>query len=72
MATVRRITSYNVCYTKLLRILDPFTGEVYEDTDPGDGDGRLDDCAGLTDYQPEGVGHGDFDGQRNFFSYNFV
>jgi hypothetical protein len=27
-------------------IVDPYTGEVYEDIDPGDGDGRLDDCAG--------------------------
>lgn len=27
-------------------ITDPFTGKVYEDTDPGYGDGLLDDCVG--------------------------
>lgn len=27
-------------------VVDPYTGEVYEDTDPGIGDGRLDDCSG--------------------------
>jgi len=27
-------------------ITDPFTGEQYVDTDPGAGDGRLDDCVG--------------------------
>lgn len=27
-------------------ITDPFTGEQYMDTDPGPGDGRLDDCLG--------------------------
>src|SRR5262249_33601450 len=26
--------------------LDEFTGKVYQDTDPGDGDGRQDDCVG--------------------------
>ena len=29
-------------------ITDPYTGEVYEDTDPGVGDGRIDDCIGMT------------------------
>src|SRR6185436_19581440 len=29
-------------------ITDPYTGEVYQDTDPGVGDGRLDDCTGMT------------------------
>ena len=28
-------------------VVDPFTGEVYQDTNPGDGDGRLDDCTGM-------------------------
>jgi hypothetical protein len=28
---------------------DPYTGEVYLDTDPGYGDGRIDDCVGQTD-----------------------
>lgn len=27
-------------------VTDPFTGETYVDTDPGIGDGRLDDCSG--------------------------
>ena len=27
-------------------VIDPYTGQAYQDTDPGDGDGRLDDCAG--------------------------
>lgn len=27
-------------------LVDPFTGETYIDTDPGDGDGRRDDCIG--------------------------
>lgn len=27
-------------------VIDPFTGQPYEDTDPGPGDGQLDDCAG--------------------------
>jgi hypothetical protein len=29
-------------------LTDPWTGEIYEDTDPGVGDGRIDDCAGIT------------------------
>ena len=29
-------------------IVDPYTGLPYEDTDPGIGDGRLDDCTGQT------------------------
>jgi hypothetical protein len=28
------------------QVLDPYTLTYYEDTDPGDGDGRLDDCTG--------------------------
>ena len=32
-----------------LFLQDPYTLEVYEDTDPGIGDGRLDDCAGATE-----------------------
>ena len=27
-------------------IIDPYTGRTYQDTDPGIGDGRLDDCTG--------------------------
>jgi hypothetical protein len=27
-------------------VIDPYTGETYDDTDPGDGDGLLDDCQG--------------------------
>ncbi|HEX4826457.1 MAG TPA: carboxypeptidase regulatory-like domain-containing protein [Candidatus Polarisedimenticolaceae bacterium] len=27
-------------------IIDPYTGQTYQDTDPGIGDGRLDDCTG--------------------------
>ena len=33
-------------------VTDPHTGEVYEDTDPGPGDGRLDDCAGNSVFAP--------------------
>jgi hypothetical protein len=33
-------------------ITDPYTGEVYTDTDPGDGDGRLDDCVGRVEDPP--------------------
>jgi hypothetical protein len=29
---------------------DPWTDEVYEDTDPGIGDGRIDDCGGVTGF----------------------
>jgi len=29
-------------------VTDPYTGEVYQDTDPGVGDGRIDDCTGMT------------------------
>lgn len=32
-------------------IRDPWTGEIYEDTDPGIGDGRIDDCAGITFFE---------------------
>jgi hypothetical protein len=28
-------------------VVDPYTGLPYEDTDPGDGDGRVDDCVGV-------------------------
>lgn len=35
-----------------LPIIDPFTGETYVDTDPGAGDGRLDDCSGLYTFTP--------------------
>jgi hypothetical protein len=28
-------------------IMDPYTWEEYEDTDPGSGDGRIDDCVGF-------------------------
>ncbi len=28
-------------------LTDPFTGQVYQDTDPGNGDGRIDDCVGM-------------------------
>jgi hypothetical protein len=30
-------------------VVDPYTGLVYQDTDPGLGDGRLDDCTGKTE-----------------------
>jgi hypothetical protein len=30
-------------------VTDPYTGQVYQDTDPGIGDGRLDDCVGQPD-----------------------
>jgi hypothetical protein len=29
-------------------VVDPHTGETYQDTDEGNGDGRLDDCSGRT------------------------
>jgi hypothetical protein len=33
-------------YGEGLDLLDPYTGELYIDTDPGPGDGRIDDCGG--------------------------
>jgi hypothetical protein len=32
------------------QVTDPFTGETYTDTDPGNGDGRIDDCIGLVSF----------------------
>jgi hypothetical protein len=29
-------------------LVDPYTGQTYQDTDPGIGDGRIDDCRGKT------------------------
>jgi hypothetical protein len=38
-------------------VVDPYTGLPYEDTDPGDGDGRVDDCLGETVlFYPDGPG----------------
>ncbi len=41
-------------------VTDPYTGQVYQDTDPGPGDGILDDCTGIqvdaTDTGPGGGG----------------
>ena len=37
-------------------VVDPYTGETYEDTDPGDGDGRIDDCIGIRVPFPNGPG----------------
>jgi hypothetical protein len=31
-------------------IIDPYTGQAYQDTDPGDGDGLLDDCTGESEF----------------------
>jgi outer membrane receptor protein involved in Fe transport len=33
-------------------LFDPLTGEQYRDTDPGDGDGRIDDCIGDFIFNP--------------------
>ena len=33
-------------------LVDPYTFETYEDTDPGNGDGRLDDCLGTFQVYP--------------------
>jgi hypothetical protein len=33
-------------------VTDPFTGETYTDTDPGVGDGRIDDCVGEWIFPP--------------------
>jgi outer membrane receptor for ferrienterochelin and colicin len=41
-------------------LTDPFTGEVYQDTDPGRGDGRLDDCTGMTVQATDQGGGGTF------------
>ncbi len=35
-------------------IVDRYSGEIYEDTDPGPGDGRLDDCTGILDVRGQG------------------
>ncbi len=40
-------------------IIDPYTGVAYEDTDPGLGDGLLDDCAGDTEVLVPGGGFDD-------------
>jgi hypothetical protein len=39
-------------------LLDPFTGKFYIDTDPGNGDGRADDCLGRFVDNPDGEGGG--------------
>ena len=36
------------------QVTDPFTGETYTDTDPGLGDGRIDDCVGEFVFPPQG------------------
>jgi hypothetical protein len=39
-------------------VIDPYTGQPYEDTDPGIGDGRLDDCIGESVFANGGTGDG--------------
>ena len=40
-------------------VVDPYTGQTYQDTDPGIGDGRIDDCSGkLVRGNPPGSGGG--------------
>jgi len=40
-------------------VVDPYTGQTYMDTDPGVGDGRIDDCSGkLVRGNPPGQGGG--------------
>jgi outer membrane receptor protein involved in Fe transport len=39
-------------------IVDPYTGQTYQDTDPGNGDGRIDDCQGRLINAPGGNGGG--------------
>jgi hypothetical protein len=44
-------------------LIDPYTGKLYQDTDPGNGDGITDDCTGLTevnDTLPDGSILGNF------------
>jgi len=40
-------------------IIDPYTGQTYQDTDPGIGDGRLDDCTGQNVQATTGGGDAD-------------
>ncbi|HEX4824119.1 MAG TPA: hypothetical protein VFV19_07380 [Candidatus Polarisedimenticolaceae bacterium] len=39
-------------------VVDPYTGQTYMDTDPGIGDGRLDDCTGRQENFPGAFGPG--------------
>jgi hypothetical protein len=48
-------------------ILDPYTLTFYEDTDEGDGDGRLDDCAGRPVNASGSSGDGDSGGDLGGF-----
>ncbi|HEX5044318.1 MAG TPA: TonB-dependent receptor [Candidatus Polarisedimenticolaceae bacterium] len=53
-------------------LVDPVTGQYYTDTDPGMGDGRLDDCTGNL-HQPGGILAPfvlDPDGLPDLYSYN--
>ncbi|HET9301070.1 MAG TPA: TonB-dependent receptor [Candidatus Polarisedimenticolaceae bacterium] len=54
------------------QLVDPVTGAYYTDTDPGPGDGRLDDCTGNL-HQPGGI-FSPFvlspDGLPDLYSYN--
>ncbi len=52
-------------------VTDPYTGEVYEDTDPGDGDGRLDDCVGRIEFPRGNTGGGGGGGQPPTFRQLF-
>jgi outer membrane receptor protein involved in Fe transport len=45
-------------------LTDILTGQTYTDTDPGDGDGRLDDCTGML-IDPPGGTTGDFGNNLN-------
>ena len=51
-------------------LVDPYTGLTYQDTDPGNGDGRLDDCTGRTEQAPDMTTVGRPDGIPDFYVLN--
>ena len=51
-------------------LVDPYTGLTYQDTDPGNGDGRLDDCTGKTLKAADGSTIGRPDGAADFYVLN--
>jgi hypothetical protein len=51
-------------------LVDPSTGEVYQDTDPGTGDGRVDDCTGGVEVSQAGFGVTRPDGVDDLYVQN--
>jgi hypothetical protein len=51
-------------------VTDPYTEQEYRDTDPGPGDGRIDDCAGQTVLTPGGIAVARPDGTPDLYLQN--